>query len=213
VSSGDQQRSGDQQQPGGRQQPGSQQQPVNAILDVSSTSKVAAAVEVPEVSKRPSLQDASTIPLATVVQVSTLPSPIHPVVPVPSLLESEKITQPAASIILGPSTPAKFHFSFTGVPGLGTSAQIPQNNQPLFLPSPVSSPGVDANDDISTSPNLASRICDLRKFSSSAERKNYAFVLAPRRPPYLVKYLQLEKQKIEKRITSLSKSVAREEGM
>ena len=214
-----------------QQQPGGQQQPVNVTLDVPSTSKVAAAIEEPEVSKM--LQDASIVPLATsstVVQESTLPSPVPLAVPVPvpSLLESEKITQPVASTILEqpqPSTPAKLQLSFTGVPALGMSAQLPQKNQPLFLPSPVSSPGMDASDDVgisgTQSANVASRSCDLRKFSSSAKRKNHAFVLAPRRPPYLVKYFQLEKQKLsraflKKRITSrssLSKSVAGEEGV
>lgn len=217
ASSGDQQRPGGQQRPVGQQQ-GGQQQPVNVTLDVPSTSKVAETVEVPEVSKTPlSLQDASIVPLDTsssVVQVSTLPSPV--------LLESGKITQSVASTILEqpqPSTLAR-KFSFAGVPALGT----PQKNQPLFLPSPVSSPGMDANDDVSMSgtqsANVASRSCNLRKFSRS-KRKNHAFVLAPRRPPYLVKYFQLKEQKIsraflKKRMTSkssLSKSVAGEEGV
>lgn len=208
---------------GDQQQPGDQQQSVNnATLDVPSTSRAAAAVEISEMSKTPSLQDASTVPLATsstVVQVSTLPSPVHLAVPVPvpSLLESGEITQPIASTILEqpqPSTPAKFQSSLADALGLGTSAQMAQKNQPLFLPSPVSSPGVDANDDVSISgsqsANVVSRICDLRKFSSSGKRRNYAFVLAPRRPPYLVKYFQLEKQK---KRSFLSKSVAGEEGV
>ena len=219
-----------------------QQQPVN--VTIPSAIKFAAAV--PEVSEMSSLQDASTVPLAssTVVQVSMLPSPVHLAgpVPVPSLLGSREITQPVAPTTLEqpqPSTPAGLQFSSTGGPGFGPSAQTPQKNQPLFLPSPVSSPGIDVNDDVSISGTqsayVASRICNLRKFSRSAKRKNYAFVLvprrhlrkvsrsakrkiyafvlAPRRPPYLVKYFQLEKQKIGKRITSrssLSKSVAGE---
>jgi hypothetical protein len=201
-----------------------QEQPVT----VPSTSKAAAAVEVPEVSKTSSLQDASTVFLtssSTVVQVSTLPSLVRLAVPVPipSVLESEKIIQTVTPTILEqpqPSTPARLQFSFAGGPVLGTSDQTPQKNQPLFLPSPVSSPGVDANDDVNISgiqsANVASRICDLRKFSRSAKRKNHAFVLAPPRPPYLVKYFQLEKQKIGKRMTSrssLSKSLAGEEGV
>ena len=208
-----------------QQQPVGQQQSLNVTLDVSSTSKAAATVEVPEVSKSPSLQSASTVPFAassTAVQVSPVPSPIHLALPlsVPSLLESEKITQPVASTVLEqpqPSTPAKLQFSFTGVLGPGSNAQMPQKNQPLFLPSPVSSPGANANDisiSGSQSANVGSRICDLRKFSSSTKRKNHAFVLAPRRPPYLVKYFQLDNQR--KRITSksfLSKSVAGEEGV
>jgi hypothetical protein len=199
----------------------------NVTLEVPSTSKVAAAV--PEVSKTPlSLQDASVVSLAAssaLVQMSTIPSPVPLAVPipVPSLLESGKITQPVASTVLRqpqPSTPAKLQLSFTGVPALGMSAQVPQKNQPLFLPSPVSSPGMDANDYVSISgtqsANMASRSFDLRKFFSSAKRKNRAFVLAPRRPPYLVKYFQSEKEKIKKRTTSrsdLSESVVGEEGV
>ena len=104
---------------------------------------------------------------------------------------------------------------------------MPHKNQPLFLPSPVSSPGMDANDDDvsmsgAQSANVLNRSFDLRKFSSSAKRKNRAYVLAPRRPPYLVKYFQLvEKRKISRAFlkkgmasrTSLSKSVPGEEGV
>ena len=205
--------SGDQRQQGG------QQQLVNVTLDVPSTSKVAAAVETPEVSKTPSLQNASTVPLATsstIVQVSTLPPPVYLAgpAPIPSLLESEKITQPASSTILEqpqPNTPAKLQFSFTGVPGLGPSAQMPQKNQPLFLPSPVSSPGVDANYDISITGTQSANVASRSKFSRSTKRKNHAYVLAPRRPSYLVKYFQLEKRKIV-RMTSRG-SVAGEEGV
>ena len=221
---------------GDQQQPVSQQQPVNVAIP--STSKVAAAVTVPEVSKIYSVQNASTVPHAssTVVQASTLPSPVHldVPVPVPSPLGSKETTQPVASTILEqpqPSTPAKLQFSFIGSglgpitqppqknqqfsfigSGLGPISQSPQKNQPpLFLPSPVSSPDVDAKDDdvsMSGPQQLANVISGLRR---SAKRKNHAFVLAPRRPPYLVKYFQLEKQKIGKR--SLSKSVAGEEGV
>ena len=191
--------------------PGNQQQPVNATLGVPSTSKIGAAVYVPEVSKTPlSLQDARIVPLATsstVVQMSTLPSPAPLAVPVsvPPLLESGKIPQSISSTVPKQPqaiTPAKPQLSFTGVPALGTSAEMPQKkNQPLFLPSPVSSPGMDADDeDVSISgtrsANMASRSFDLRKFSSPAKRKNHAFVQVPRRPPYLVKYFKLEKQKI-----------------
>ena len=214
--------------------PGNQQQPVNATLEVPSTGKAAATVDVPEVSKSPlNLQDTKVVPLATsspVVQMSTLPSsvPLAVPVPVPSLLESGKIPQSVASTVLKQpwaSTPAKPQLSFTGVPALGTSAEMPQKNQPLFLPSPVSSPGMDADDDVSISgtrsANMFSRSFDILKFSNSAKKKNHAFVLVPRRPPYLVKYFQLEKQKIsraslKKRMTStssLSKSVAGEEGV
>ena len=187
--------------------PGNQQQPVNVTLGVPSTSKVGAAVDIPEVSKSSlSLQDARIVPLATsstVVQMSTLPSsaPLAVPVPVPPLLESGKIPESIASTVLKQPqaiTPAKLQLSFTGVPALGTSAEMPQKNQPLFLPSPVSSPGMDANDDDVSIPgtrsaNVASRSFDLRKFSSSAKRKNHAFVMVPRRPPYLVKYFQLKK--------------------
>ena len=197
-----------------------QQQPVNVIIP--STSKVAAAVKAPEVSKTSTLQDASTVPLATstVIQVPTLPSPAVSV-PVPSPLVSKETTQPVASTILEqfqPSTPAKLQFTFISGSGLGPSAvQTPQKNQPLFLPSPVSSPGMDTNGDVNISrtqsANLVNRIPDQPKFPRSAKRKkNYAFVLAPRRPPYLVKYFQLEKEKIGMR-SSLSKAVAGEEGV
>ena len=221
---------------GDHQEPVSQQQPVN--VPIPSTSKVAAAVTVPEVSKIYSVQNVSTVPHAssTVVQASTLPSPVHLAVPVPvpSPLGSKETAQPVASTILEqpqPSTPAKLQFSFIGsglgpIPqspqknhtfsfigsGLGPISQTPQKTQPpLFLPSPVSSPDVDAKDDdvsMSGPQQLANVISGLRR---SAKRKNHAFVLAPRRPPYLVKYFQLEKQKIGKR--SLSKSVAGEEGV
>ena len=114
-----------------------------------------------------------------------------------------------------PSTPATLQFSFVGGLGLGPgpSSETPQKNEPLFLPSPVSSPSpsVDANDNVSifgpqsaTASVATTRSCDLRKFSRSAKRKNHVFVLAPRRPPYLVKYFQLEKQKMGKRISSRS---------
>ena len=215
--------------------PGDQQQPVNATLEVPSMGKAAATLDVPEVSKSLlSLQDAKVVPLATsspVVQMSTLPLSVPLAVPVlvPSLLESGNIPQSVASTVLKQpraSTPAKSQLSFTGVPALGTSAEMPQKSQPLFLPSPVSSPGMDANDDDVSisgtwSANVASRSFDLLKFSSSAKKKNHAFVLVPRRPPYLVKYFQLEKQKIsraslKKRMAStsfLSKSIAGEEGV
>ena len=181
----------------------------------------------------PSLLESGKItqPVASTIleqpQPSTSANPVPSALPVsvPPLHESEEITQPIASTILEqpqPSTPAKLQLSSTGVPELGTSTQILQKNQPLFLPSPVSSPGMDANDDVgmsgTQSANVASRSCDLPKLSGSARRKNYAFVLAPRRPPYLVKYFQLKKQKafLKRGMTSrssLSKSVAGEEGV
>ena len=205
-----------------------QQHPVNVTLDVLSTSKIAADVDVTEVSTTPlSLQDARIVPLATssnVVQTSILPSPVPLAlpVPVPSLLESGNIPQPVASTVLKQpqaSTSAKLQLSFVGVPGLGMSDELAKKSQPLFLPSPVTSPGLDENDDVSMSGMQLA--FDLRKFSSSAKRKNHAYVLAPRRPPYLVKYFRMEKQKISraslnKRMaskSSLSKSVAGEEGV
>ena len=190
--------------------PGDQQQLVNVTLEVPSTSKAAAALDVPDVSRTPlRLQDARIVPLATtsiVVQTSTLPSPapLAVSVPVPSLLESEKIPQPVASTVLKQpqaSAPVKLEMELpiTGVPTPGTSFQTTQKNQPLFLPSPVSSPGINENDDSisgTQSANMASRSFDVRKFTSSVQRKNHAFVLVPRRPPYLVKYFEFEKQKL-----------------
>ena len=182
--------------------------PVTQVSTLLSPVPLARPVIVPppviQVSTLP-----SPVPLARpvivpppVTQVSTLASPVPLTVPVfvSPLLESGKLMQPVASTIR-------------------------EQPQPLFLPSPVSSPGMDVDDDASISrkqsANVANRSRDLRKFSSSAKRKNRAFVLAPRRPPHLVKYFQLEKQKISRAFVkkgmasrgSVSKSVTGEEGV
>ena len=192
-----------------------------------------------------------SVPLATsstVVQTSTLPSSGPLTVPVAVSSElSSGLTQPVASSALKqpqPQTPAKLQQSFASVPSpSGTSAQIPQKNEPLFLPSPVSSPGLDENDDTSIRgarsadmargsfdlPKSSSPVknrayvlirgsSELLKSSSFAKRKNHAFVLAPPRPPYLVKYLELKMSRAlkKKRMTSrssVSTSVAGEEGV
>ena len=180
-------------------------------------------------------------PLATtsaIAQMATPPSPVPLTAPVAviSLLPSriiENTTQPVASSSLQqlpqPEVLAKLHSFISPVPSpLTTSAQI---HQPLFLPSPRSSPGIDANDDISiisgaqlenvTSPSFDG--FDLPRSSSSVKRKNRAYVLVPPRPAYLVKYYsQLEKQRMSRaslkrtRMTSrssVSTSVAGEEGV
>ena len=172
----------------------------------------------------------SSVPLATsptVFQTSTLPLPVPSVVPVAVSSEfssgvNENTTHTALKRAQ-PNTLAKPQHSFTGIlmpGGSGTSAQTPQKYQPLFLPSPVSSPGVEANDSTSgrQSVDMVSRSFDLRKSSSSAKRKNYAYVLAPPRPQYLVEYLQLKMSRasLKKRMTSrssVSTSVAGEEGV
>lgn len=180
-------------------------------------------------------------PLATtsaIAQIATPPSPVPLTAPVAvtSLLSSgiiENTTQPVPSSSLQqlpqPEVLAKLQHSFISpVPSpLATSAQI---HQPLFLPSPQSSPGIGANDDISISGAQSENVTspssdgfDLPRSSSSVKRKNRAYVLVPPRPAYLVKYYsQLEKQRMSraslKRIrmtsrSSVSTSVAGEEGV
>ena len=174
---------------------------------------------------------AASIPLATpsaIVQTSILPSPVPLTVPVEispvlSLEVNENTTQPiAACTPKQPPQPNTQH-SFIGVP----SSLASQKQQPLFLPSPVSSPGVDGNDDSIFGAQLAnvdSQSFNLHKSSSSAKRKNRAYVLAPPRPKYVtkhLKYLQLEKRMSHasrKRIrmtsgSSVSTPVTGEEGV
>jgi hypothetical protein len=223
-------------------------QPVASTVAQTSTLPSLGPLTVP-VALSSELSSEATQPVAsTVVQTSTLPSlgPLTVPVAISSELSSEA-TQPVASSALKqpqPQIPAKLQQSFASVPSpFRTSAQIPQKNQPLFLPSPVSSPGLDENDDIgirgarladvargsfdlpkssSSVKNrayvLVRRDSNLLKSSSSAKRKNYAFVLAPPRPPYLVKYLELKMSRAlkKKRMTSrssVSTSVAGEEGV
>jgi len=188
---------------------------------------------------------AASVPLATpsaMTQTATLsPVPLTAPVAVSLLLSSagnENAMQPVASSsqkrLPQPDVLGKSQRSLnvtSPVPSpldsmAPTSAQTSQKNQPLFLPSPVSSPGIDVNDDISISKAQSASVAspsfdgfDLRKSSSSAKRKNRAYVLVPPRPEYLVRYWRLEKQKASlKRIrmtsrSSVSTSVAGEEGV
>ena len=241
-----------------------QQQLVNAALEMPSTSRVAEVLQVSDHQTPLSLQDANIVssdprqeiisddrpvtspghyvPLAT---SPTLPSPVPLAVPVVVSSElssevNEKTTQPVASSAVKqpqPDTSTKLQYSFTGVPTPSrTSPQTPQKNQPLFLPSPASSPGIVENDDTSAPEKPQS--FDPHKSSSSVGRKNRAYVLArrsfyllkspgsvkrkknrpyvlvPPRPPYLVKYLS--RASLKKRMTSrssVSTSVAGEEGV
>jgi hypothetical protein len=170
---------------------------------------------------------------STGVPTSTLPPPVPLAVQdaVSSEISSgvnEDTTQPIVSVVprrLQPNAPANLQHSFADVSTpFGTSAPIFQTKQPLFLPSPVSSPGIDVNDDDKISRSgrhsvdVASRSFDLRKSSSSTKRKNHAYVLVPPRPQYLVKYLELKisRASLKKRMTSrtsVSTSGAEEEGV
>jgi len=155
---------------------------------------------------------------------------------------NENTTQPVASSAVEqpqPDTSTKLQHSLTGVSTpFGTSAQTPQKNEPLFLPSPVSSPGMEENDDTGASgtQSVVIRSFDLPKSSSCVGRKNRAYVLArrsidlpksvvkrkknrayvlvPPRPQYLAKYLKMSRTSLKKRMTSrssVSTSVAGEE--
>ena len=148
--------------------------------------------------ERPVASD-SSVPLAIpTAQASTPPAPVLLTKPVAvsSLLSPENITQPIAPPILEqlphPNTLGKTQRSFIDVTSpvpsplvlmASTSVQTPQEIQPLFLPSPLSSSGLDVNDDISISraqsPVMASASFDLGQSSSPSKRKNLAYVLSP----------------------------------
>jgi len=174
----------------------------------------------------PQPQSAPSVPLATssvIVQTSTRPSPVPLTLSsLPPPVVNENTVQPVATSKLPQSSaPAELQRSFIGVPSSASQ------KQPLFLPSPESSPGMEANDDISIfrtqSGNKVTRSLNLGKSSSSVNKgKNRAYVLVPSRPEYLVKYWQLKKKKRSRALlkgnmmtsrSSVSTSVAGEEGV
>ena len=163
-------------------------------------------------------QSAASVPLvtsSTITQTSTRPSPVPltpslAVSPLPPLVVDENTAQPVATL---------------KIPQFSVPAELPSpvsQKQPLFLPSPVSSPGLDANDDISIpgaqSENMVTRSFNQPKSSGSANRgKNRAYILVPPRPEYLVKYWQLKKQKrsralLEKNVMASRSSVSTDAG-